>query len=260
MLIKGIGSYMKSFYSFIILGFVASYSEARSDIVPFREELQSDRPDFTEGAFVVDRGHFQVESGYTYSSTSEGRENHVAPEMLLRLGAFDTTEIRIYWEGYQLEKGADGASGYSLGFKTKIAEEGLFIPRTSLNGEVGPGDPVKVSSQIEAGIKLLLEKEILGQGLAGNLNLFRRDDGVEEYFEGSGSLTFGFDLSEVIGLYLETYAILPFESSNAKQEYYFDGGFTILAHDNLQLDIRSGLGLNNNSDEMFVGTGFVYRR
>lgn len=250
---------MKSLYSLVFLSIVAFSLKAQCEVAPFREELQSDRPDFTEGAFVVDKGHFQVESGYTYSRTSEGRNNHVAPEMLLRLGTFDTTEIRIYWEGYQLEKRADGASGYSLGFKTKISEEGEFIPRTSLIGEVGTGDPEKLSSQIESGLKLVLEKEILGQGLAGNLNLFRRDDGIAGYFEGSGSLSFGFELSELIGLYLETYAILPFESGNAKHEYYLNGGFTILAHENLQLDIRSGLGLNKDSDDMFVGTGFVYR-
>jgi len=115
-------------------------------------------------------------------------------------------------------------------------------------------------SQFESGFKILLEKEIFGYDLASNLNLFRRDDAQDIYMEGAASLSLGMELTDGLRIYLEPYAVLPFDSSSAKDEYYFNGGFTVLVHENLQFDIRSGVGLNNNADDMFVGSGFVYRR
>jgi len=233
--------------------------EARSEALPFKEEMQSDRPDFTEGAFVIDKEHFQLESGYTFSKVSSGGDSHVFPEMLMRIGVFDAAEIRIFWEGYNIASGGDGSSGYSLGFKTKLSEASDMMPRLSLIGELGPVSPDRDYEQMEGGFKLLGEIDLFGQDLASNLNLFRRDDGSDVYMEGSGSLSIGVDLLETVGLYLEAYAIIPFESATAKQQYYFNGGFTFLANENLQFDIRSGLGLNSNADNMFVGSGFVFR-
>jgi hypothetical protein len=244
----------KHFLTFLI--FCPSFLMAES--APFKEELQSDRPDFTEGAYVVESSRFQLESGYTYSK-SDGIDSQVAPEMLLRFGVLDSTELRLFWEGYEMSPKGDGATGFSIGFKQKLTDEDKLVPRMSLISEVGPVNPDEDYSQFEGGAKLLWEKNILGQDFAGNLNLFRRDDGSEVYVEGAGSVALGFDFTDTLGAYIEYYLILPFESGNHR-EYYINGGPTYLVNNNLQLDFRVGLGLDNDSDDIFIGSGLVYRR
>lgn len=229
-----------------------------AEIAPFKEELQSDRPDFTEGAYVVESSRFQLESGYTYSK-SDGADSHVAPEMLLRFGVLESTELRFFWEGYEISPRGDGATGFSIGIKQKLTDEETFIPRMSVISEIGPVNPDEDYSQFEGGGKLLWEKEVLGQDVAGNFNLFRRDDGIEVYLEGAGSLSLGFDFTDTLGAYVEYYVVLPFESSNHR-EYYINGGPTYLVSSNLQLDFRVGMGLDNDSDDLFIGSGLVYRR
>ena len=43
-------------------------------------------------------------------------------------------------------------------------------------------------------------------------------------------------------------------------EHYADGGFTVLMNNNLQFDIRAGVGLNEDADDVFTGAGFAIRR
>jgi hypothetical protein len=42
-------------------------------------------------------------------------------------------------------------------------------------------------------------------------------------------------------------------------EHYADGGFTFLVNDNLQFDIRAGVGLNRRADNFFTGAGLAVR-
>jgi len=42
-------------------------------------------------------------------------------------------------------------------------------------------------------------------------------------------------------------------------ENYADGGFTFLVNEDLQLDVRGSVGLNDAAVDYFVGTGFVLR-
>jgi hypothetical protein len=40
---------------------------------------------------------------------------------------------------------------------------------------------------------------------------------------------------------------------------HWPGGFTFLVSDNIQWDIRGGVGLNDEADDYFVGTGLSVR-
>ncbi len=247
------------YFLLIIYGMQFLPRVANAEDFPFEEELQSDRPDFTEGAYVVEKNHFQLEGGYTYSRSNIGESSHLAPEMLLRVGAFEETEIRINWAGYQKFDGVESFTGYSIGTKTKLYAESLHIPRTSIIAEIGPSDSNVNLSQFDAGFKLIFEKEVYGQGLASNVNFFRRDDGSDVYPEASGSLTLGVDLVDNIGSYIEAFSIIPLGGVSKGSEIYFNGGLTFLVDRDLQFDVRGGLGMNKNSDDLFGGAGFVYR-
>lgn len=51
----------------------------------------------------------------------------------------------------------------------------------------------------------------------------------------------------------------PHSADTALPEHYFNGGFTFPITNNLQFDVRAGLGLNEAADDYFLGAGGAVR-
>ena len=86
------------------------------------------------------------------------------------------------------------------------------------------------------------------------------DDGTgDTYSEWAQSWTAAYTLTDRWGAYTEWFAFFPHSAATAQTEHYFNGGFTFLATDDIQWDIRAGLGLNDAADDFFVGTGLSIR-
>jgi hypothetical protein len=66
-------------------------------------------------------------------------------------------------------------------------------------------------------------------------------------------------LCDQVGAYTEWFAIIPHSADTAATEQYFDGGFTVLVGNDVQWDIRAGVGLNDAADDYFVGSGLSIR-
>ena len=59
--------------------------------------------------------------------------------------------------------------------------------------------------------------------------------------------------------YTEWFAFIPSGADTARTEHYFNGGFSYLISNDIQFDIRAGVGLNDAADDYFLGTGFSIR-
>ena len=96
--------------------------------------------------------------------------------------------------------------------------------------------------------------------MGGSTQLNKRiDEGGTEYYELAQSWTLNYTLSERLGAYTEWFALLPSGGTFARPEHYFDGGFVLRATNNLQFDVRGGVGLNAAAADYFLGTGLVRR-
>ncbi len=73
------------------------------------------------------------------------------------------------------------------------------------------------------------------------------------------SWTIGYSLGDKLAAYTEWFAFFPNSADTAKPEHYFDGGFTYLISNDIQWDIRAGVGLNEAAGDYFVGTGLSIR-
>lgn len=65
-------------------------------------------------------------------------------------------------------------------------------------------------------------------------------------------------LTEEIGCLVEFFGDIP-SSSNGGSANSFDGGFTFLMEENFQLDVSSGVGLSDDTEDCFIPTGFSTR-
>jgi hypothetical protein len=69
----------------------------------------------------------------------------------------------------------------------------------------------------------------------------------------------GLSLTDRVGSYAEWFALVPDGADTSRTQQYFNGGFTYLMTDNIQLDVRAGVGLNDAADDFFVGSGLSVR-
>ena len=73
------------------------------------------------------------------------------------------------------------------------------------------------------------------------------------------SWTIAYTLTDRLGGYTEWFALIPSGANIAHTQQYFNGGFTYLINNDVQFDIRGGVGLNDAADDYFVGIGLSVR-
>jgi len=235
------------------------------------EPLVTDRPDFTEASSTVGKGVAQLEMGYTFTFDDDGTtttKSHSYPETLLRYGVLaDWLELRIAWN-YANER-ADGAtpSGSEdlyLGFKIGLTPQEGLLPEMSLIPQmtVPTGVDAFSANEVLPGVNWIYGWEINKFiSTAGSTQFNRAIDGGtgSAYTQWAQSWTVAYTLHDRLGAYTEWFALIPHSAETQKTEHYFNGGFTFLSSDDVQWDIRAGVGLNDAADDYFVGSGVSIR-
>jgi hypothetical protein len=234
------------------------------------EPIVTDRPDFTEASVTVGRGVFQIESGYTYSFDNDGTQTigHSYPETLFRLGMFaEWFEWRLAWNyAHEIVEGVerDGAEDLYLGIKLALTPQEGILPEMALVPQmtVPTGAAAFRGDDVHPGVNWLYAWDIndwLSTGGSTQINRTVGTLGGQSFSEFAQSWTIGYSLTERVGAYTEWFALVPHSGEGEKPEHYFDGGFTYLFSDDIQWDIRGGVGLNAAADDYFVGTGLSLR-
>lgn len=234
------------------------------------EGIVTDRPDFTEASSVVGRGVLQIESGYTYSrarASNNSLQSNSYPETLFRYGFLaDWLELRFYPNFAADEANGirrSGAQDLYLGMKIGLTAQDGILPEMALTPQmtVPTGSDEFTSDRTLAGANWLYGWNVTERlGIGGSTQFNRRfDDSVGEYSEGATSLTANYAITERLGHYSEWFALIPINTSAVPDEHYFDGGFTYGLSNDVQWDIRGGVGLNDDADDYFVGTGLSVR-
>jgi Putative MetA-pathway of phenol degradation len=240
------------------------------------EPLVTDRPDFTEASVTVGRGVAQLEMGYTYIYDSNGGSStraHSYPETLLRVGMLaDWFELRVDWN-YAEERVNDfggeintdsGAEDLGIGCKLALTPQECMFPETALllQMSVPSGSNEFTADEVLPGVSYLYGWDINECWSTGGSSVFNRavDDATgDDYFEFAQSWTIGRSWTDEIGSYTEWFAFIPSGADTNPTEHYFNGGFTYLINDNVQWDVRAGVGLNGAADDYFVGSGLAIR-
>jgi hypothetical protein len=243
--------------------------------------LVTDRPDFTESTETIPPGHAQLEMGYTFTVDREGDErvrDHTAPELLLRVGLHDRVELRLGWDGYswfdteferETPRGRsvtrndheEGANDLSIGFKVHLAEQNGFVPHLGVIGAVTvpSGSAERTSGDVNPELVLAWAYDVSDSfAIAGNLGIAAATDEGDQFAQGLGSLTAALSLTERVGTYLEYFAICP-GAEGADCAHSLNGGVTYLINNDIQLDWRVGVGLNEQADDFFAGVGLSWR-
>lgn len=242
---------------------------------PSRDEpLASDRPDFTEASSTVGNGVSQLELGYTYfhNQTASGRLTaHSFPEVLVRQGVLtDWLELRIGWSYNTQREIVNRTSGDShggddlyLGTKLGLTPQQGLLPEMALVTQmtVPLGGPFS-ANQILPGMNWLYGWD-LGErhSVAGSTQYNVSVDEVTSRIHGefAQSATLGTSLSERVGHYAEWFMLSPVGADTERTEHYGNTGCTYRWSNDLQFDVRVGMGLSPAATDFFSGAGAVIR-
>jgi hypothetical protein len=240
------------------------------------EPIVTDRPDFTESSVTVGMGVVQLESGYTFTYNDDDQDvtkEHSYPESLFRIGMFaDWFELRLGWNyGNSAETvfgaGAtdlEGADDLYVGAKLALTPQSGCLPETGiiLQGTVPSGSSAFTAGEVLVGVNYLYGWDVndffsVGGGTQANRAL--DDNGEDFYVEFAQSITTGYSWTDEWSSYAEWYMFAPAGAETAQNQQYFNTGVTYLITDDIQWDLRAGVGLNEAADDFFAGSGISIR-
>ena len=250
--------------------------------------IATDRPDITESAQITPVGWFQYEGGFQFSSAAEtyGAQTNTDRnqlEQVLRFGINNKLEVRAVINANTVKTTSTGVVGpmrmtgvdpVTFGIKYNLLEETAFLPHATWLSHVtlpwvAAGDyraPVQ-SNLVFHEQRLMLEKSLTTRlGIASNIGVSGGLAGSNGFIsDGMFSLAAGYDLGNDFGIYVEYFSEWFWTGSQFYNTPYFDGGFTKLLSNDLQLDVYAGLNLSTYTNAnlpttgIFIGTGISYR-
>jgi len=271
-----------------------SYAETGTDAVerggfyiwpdrpPLEGSLSTDRPGFSDTYTLVPRGYHQLESGYSFYYDHEGStrtKNHTLGEFSLRTGLTDWFELRIKWTGSSFTESHfettsrwagrhitatdhdDGGTDMSIGFKSPLLKQNGLIPNLSIipaislstgtgSKSTGDVDPeVRLAWNYGINDKLTVYGVVLAAGVSD-------DEG--RFFQSGASFAMSYVITDKVSWFTEYYGLYP-STRDSDCQHNLDFGPVFLINDNFQIDVRAGVGLNEEAPDFQAGIGFAYR-
>jgi hypothetical protein len=246
---------------------------------PYEERIETERHDFTQSAKTVGYHVVQIEAGYTYFYRDEHDEieqSHTTPEMMARIGLSEDIEFRVRWTyawGFVDEgDNVDGAEDLRWSFKLGMTEQDCWLPESALEIRftAPTGGSAFSTKRVEFGLDYIYDWQIaegwtlygstgFGSNALGDFGLVPEEPASDRFMLWSQSVAIGTEVSDRVTLYNEWYGLC---SDGLEDDYtivVYNVGADFYVTDNFVLDLRVGMGLTTDSDDLFTGLGGGYR-
>ena len=229
--------------------------------------MSADRPDFTESPYTVDAGAFQLEMSFVdYSQTDDAESTALAP-INFKVGLRHDMDIQFVMDPFIISDDGnqkiDGVGDTQIRLKMNLwgnDSEGdafAFMPfvqlPTSTNGIGG--------DEIEGGLIFPYAttlSETVGLGLMFETDFVHNEteDNYDVEYVGTG--VFGFEITDVLGTYVEGIGILR---PDADEEFtsILGVGVTYEVATDTVLDAGCNFGLEGDADDFNFFTGISIR-
>lgn len=238
---------------------------------PFADPIETDRDSFTPSTRTVERERWVLESSYSFVDNRDSKETHSFPELLMRYGLTERIELRF---GGNYEVGGEGASvsgaggaeeleGGGLvresqllyGLKLRVNEQDRWRPESSviLQGHTptsGPDPATAVSLAYVFGWELPDDWK-----LDSALRFIADSEGGDRYEAWSPSVVLRKSLTERWNVHAEYFGHFSQNKADDFVHHLFSPGVHYLITPDVELGIRLGWGLNNETAPFFANVG-----
>ena len=248
---------------------------AKAGESPFANPLETDRDSFTPSTRTVERERRVVESSYSFVDNGLKDETHSFPELLLRYGLTKRIEVRL---GGNYEVGGEGAdvsgaggtesleggglvreSQLLYGVKLRVTEQDHWRPESSLilQGHTPTSGPDPATA-ISVGY-------VFGWELPNNWKLdsalrFGADsEAHDRYEQWSPSVVLRKSLGERWNVHAEYFGHFSQNKESEFVHHTFSPGVHYLITPNVEIGVRVGWGLNDQTARFFSNAGLGWR-
>jgi hypothetical protein len=237
-----------------------------------QEELETDRDSFTFATSTAAPRKTIVEASYSFIDNRVGPESHSFPELLVRRGLTEGIELRFGWNyeaggpgtvsgtdvgGEDLQVETEGRLLYGAKFQT--SKQVGWLPQSALivQGFTPTAGP-STNSTVNVG-------EAFGwtfdNGWTWN-SAMRYATGVEKgdaFNQWSPSTVLKIPVGEQWNVHAEYFAIVSSGKLHNLNEHFVSLGAHTMVTPNLELGLRFGFGLNDETPGFFNNVGFGWR-
>lgn len=242
---------------------------------PFADALETDRDSFTPATTTVGARRTVFESAYSFVDNRLVKETHSFPESVARIGIDEDIELRLGWNheiggagsdvssaggGDEFDIGTlESESTISYGFKAHLNSQRGWIPESStiLAG--------RTPTSGESSDTHLVATYVFGWELANRAKL---DTGLryataseeQDFFNvWAPSVVYKLPVGERIDLHVEYFGLFSQHKDVEFAKHYISPGAHYLVTPDLELGVRLGWGLSDDSARFFMNAGFGWR-
>jgi hypothetical protein len=237
------------------------------------DELQTDRDSFTPATTAVGRRRMVLETSYSFIDNRHVPDAHSFPELLVRRGISDRLELRLGWN-YEAGGPTGAVSGIEFGDEDFIVERssemlyGLKLETTRqrrllptsaviLQGYTPTFGP-STASHFTVG-------EVFGWTLPNgwqwnsSLRFGTNTVGGDNFAQWAPSTVLKIPAGERWNFHVEYFGIMSDGKRPAQSQHYGSAGGHVLLTKDLELGIRVGVGLNEQTPRFFSNVGLGLR-
>jgi len=237
------------------------------------DEIETDRDSFTPATSTTGTGRTIMEMSHSFVDNRVGFDTNSYPELLLRRGVNEWVELRLGWN---LEAGSGGADisgieepsfdgGFEreatllYGLKANTSQQAGFVPQSAviLQGYTPTQGP-ESTSQLTVG-------EVFGWRIAevwqwdSSFRFGTGNEGDDQFSLWSGSTVLKRDLGERWNVHIEYFNVCSSHKEAELSRHFISLGPHVLLNPNLEIGVRVGFGLNEQSSKFFSNVGVGWR-
>jgi hypothetical protein len=246
------------------------------------DEIETDRDSFTPATTTAGRGRLITEFAYSFIDNRTVQETHSVPELILRYGLTGRVELRLGWNfevggaGSEVTGAGSGAEEEFLLAGRSVRREytlayGLKVRVTDQRGWV-PGSAVIVQGATPTGgsagastATRLIATSVAGWDLPNRWKLdaaFRYGYSSEEgdrFNSWAPSAVLKVPVGERWAAHAEYFGIFTTGKAENATRHYVSPGVHYLVTPDLEVGVRVGWGLNDQSARFFSNAGVGWR-
>lgn len=227
--------------------------------------MEPDRPGVATGTGVMPFKGVMWETGF---EAGFGRDEYsvLLPTTMFRFGITKFAELRLEYDGVLL-RGEDKKWSYEvapliIGTKVRIfdgSEQYKWIPKTALmvNLAIPCTKEMAETMHVAPSLDLLFSNDVTDWFNIG-YNVGVEWDGIQAKPYTFLALCLGFNITDQIGAFIESYNYFTDYGKNTDAECGIDGGFTFMVHDRVQLDVYAGFDARDPKANSYVGLGVAW--
>jgi hypothetical protein len=246
-----------------------------------RDEIETDRDSFTPATTTAGRGRLIVESAYSFIDNRRVKETHSVPELILRYGLTERVELRLGWNyevggaGGEVTGTGGSAAGeilagqpvrreytLSYGAKVRVSDHRGWVPGSAVIVQgftpTGGGAGTTTATQLVA-------TYVTGWELPNRWKLdaafrygFVSEEG-DRFNHWAPSVVLKVPVGERWAAHAEYFGIFTTGKAENSTLHFFSPGVHYLVTPDLEVGVRVGWGLNDQSARFFSNTGFGWR-